>query len=102
MTIGSRMAISKMQKAEGSDYDTDDEEDWEAVEGADGLYYKHHYTSPALKYSDQVHALLPKNDAINKILERSQVSSSYIACLFIFSLKNITIWRLWSNIDFPL
>lgn len=71
------MAISKMQKAEGSDYDTDNEEDWEAVEGADGLYYKHHFTSPALKYSDQVHALLPKNDAINKILERSQVNNAF-------------------------
>ena len=75
ITIGSRQAASRLAKAEGSDYDTDSEDDWEAVDGEDGLFYKHHYMSPALKYGQQVTALLPKNDQINKILERSKPKS---------------------------
>ena len=56
----------------GSDYDTDSEDDWEPVEGEDGLFYKNHFMSPALKYGDQVTALLPKTEQINKILEQSK------------------------------
>ena len=51
--IGSRKAATKLAKAEGSDYDTDSEDDWEAVEGEEGLFYKHHIMSPALKYQEK-------------------------------------------------
>ena len=72
ITIGSRQAASRYEKGVGDDFDSDSEGDWEEVEGEHGLYYKHHYMSPTLKYGEQVTALLPKNEQINAILEQSK------------------------------
>ena len=68
--IGSTQA--QLAYAKDKDSDDEDDMDWEEVEGEKGLYYKQHYLSPAYKFGEQVSALIPENERIKSILEKSK------------------------------